>query len=749
MLLKSLRLFVLIYTFFFAFPSFGQQEIEVISSENNEPIPFARVDVFANKTLIFNVRTDDRGVFRIPFSKLQGNKPLLIRITAYGFEIFEDTLHTLPSSRCPLNPLVKAVDEVVVTGQLASTSSENAIQKIRVIDRKIIEAKGAVNLKDVLQNEMNIRISQDQILGSGMSLQGMSSENVKILIDGVPIIGRLDGNIDLSQINLANIERIEIVEGPSSVSYGTNALAGTINLITKKNPKPGKEFQLNSYYETVGNYNVDGRFSLNYKKHRFSISGGRNFFDGWKAGDPFLEFPQKKIADSTRFKSWKPKEQFQAEIQYSYQFKRTLISPFASFFFEEMTNRGYPRAPHQITAFDDYYRTFRNNQGIQFVRFLNEKYKIQGVVAHNYFERKKNTFLKDLTNLESQLSPNDSDQDTSVFRTWMSRATFSKSRAEAKLNYEVGYDVNLDIAKGKRIESGKKEMQDYALFSTFEWNLRKNFIIRPAVRVAYNSVYKASIIPSINTKWKVKHSNFRMSYARGFRAPSLKELYMDFVDVNHNIIGNSNLKAEKSHHVQGWWNLQLNEDSKWTKNLEVNGFYQFVNQKISMAQDVSELNYSYFNLDEFESTGAQFRFEIKNEFVHSNLGFNLNGTRSSYTTRDFAFTPEFVGNISYLWKKPALNFSLFYKYTGRVQSYLKQEDGAIFTFRQASYSMLDFNLQRFFWKKRISIALGGKNMLNVTTIATSAVATGAHTASGNATPIGWGRSFYVRISFTF
>ena len=68
-----------------------------------------------------------------------------------------------------------------------------------------------------------------------MSVQGLSGENVKILIDGVPVVGRLNGNVDLSQINLTNIERVEIVEGPLSVNYGTNALAGTINLITKKN----------------------------------------------------------------------------------------------------------------------------------------------------------------------------------------------------------------------------------------------------------------------------------------------------------------------------------------------------------------------------------------------------------------------------------------------------------------------------------------------------------------------------------
>merc|ERR1711965_356759 len=97
----------------------------------------------------------------------------------------------------------------------------------------------AVTLKDVLVNQNNIRVAQDNVLGSSMSLQGMSGQNIKILIDGIPVIGRLNGNIDISQINLNTIERIEIIEGPLSVNYGTDALAGTINLISQKNKKNG------------------------------------------------------------------------------------------------------------------------------------------------------------------------------------------------------------------------------------------------------------------------------------------------------------------------------------------------------------------------------------------------------------------------------------------------------------------------------------------------------------------------------
>ena len=97
------------------------------------------------------------------------------------------------------------------------------------------------NLANIIEKELNIKLSEDNLLGSSLSIQGVSGQNVKILIDNIPVIGRLNGNIDISQISLNNIEKIEIVEGPLSTVYGTDALAGTINLITKKNSDEKKK----------------------------------------------------------------------------------------------------------------------------------------------------------------------------------------------------------------------------------------------------------------------------------------------------------------------------------------------------------------------------------------------------------------------------------------------------------------------------------------------------------------------------
>ena len=181
----------------------------------------------------------------------------------------------------------KDLDEVVVTGQLNPTAKNNAIQDIIIINNKTIKSNLFNNLGDLIKYQSNFTLSNDNILGSSILMQGVSGQNVKILIDGIPVIGRLNGNIDVSQINLSNIDKIEIIKGPLSVNYGSDALAGTINLISKKVISNKLNFSFKNYYETVGIYNLDFAINFGYKKHKFSSIFQRNFFSGWSKNDAF------------------------------------------------------------------------------------------------------------------------------------------------------------------------------------------------------------------------------------------------------------------------------------------------------------------------------------------------------------------------------------------------------------------------------------------------------------------------------
>ncbi len=366
---------------------------------------------------------------------------------------------------------------------------------------KKIKAMGAQNLRDVLSNELNIRLSQDNVLGSSMSLQGISGQNVKILVDGVPVTGRLNGSIDISQINMNNVERIEIIEGPLSVSYGTDALGGTINIITQKTQKETIEVSSNNYYESNGQYNFTGKMGYHKGKEIITLSGGRNYFDGWRANDKPFHIEEKRIADSLRYKSWKPKEQYFGTLYYGHYFQKIKFGYTGDYFYEQVTNRGLPRLPYYESAFDDYYNTHRINNSLNLAGQVNKKYYVNVLAAYNHFKRIKNTYYKDLTTLDQFLTENEKDQDTSIFNTIMSRGSISSTKDSSKINFELGYDINHETAVGIRIENKQQQISDYALFSSAEYKPFSKMIIRPGLRVIYNTAYKAPLVPSVNIKY--------------------------------------------------------------------------------------------------------------------------------------------------------------------------------------------------------------------------------------------------------
>ena len=723
------------------------QDTLYIKDEAGKAVPFAQVVIQTPDAKKINyVQSNESGVLVVPNSLYLNGQRLIITINIDGFHREADTISKGKNHQIQLKTNAKDISEVVITGQLGAASLTASTNKVKLIDRATIDAKGAVNLRDLLQNELNIRVSQDQILGSGMSMLGIGGEGVKILIDGVPLIGRQNGNIDLSQINLSNVERVEIVEGPLSTNYGSNAMAGTINLITKKPKNKGYDINLGAFYETVGNYNLNLGLTSRIKNHSVSAYAARNFFDGWTPGDQWIEFPKKEVADSGRFQQWKMKEQYLGGLKYSYRFKKIELIPSLDLFCEKIVNRGYPRAPYQISAFDDDYVTNRQNSGLEIIAWLKTNLKLDVQLNYSNYKRIKNSYLTDLTTLDRKLLAS-SEQDTSRFVLYFNRVTLTRNKMDKKFNYELGYDINLEEGFGSRIENRRKEIGDYALFGTFNWAPWTWLNLKPGLRFTYNSLYKEAFMPALNVKLGKKKHILRGSIASGFRSPSIKELYMEFVDINHNIHGNPDLKPEIANHVQGWYNFSW-EPKKLTFGFELSGYYQDIHNRISLSQSADGVNYSYFNIDQFYARGIQSLVKIGQKQWNVSAGFNYIGTASNYSDGRYAYSPELVSNLSLQLKNGTTRFSAFYKYTGKVVAYFVNEDASITQQFISDYQLLDLQVQQLFLKKSLSVSLGAKNLLNVTNInAGSGTAGGAHISNTGTAPIAWGRSFYLNITY--
>lgn len=718
----------------------AQNSIKLISAQDGSPIFGAHV-AFVHGNNKFYCTTDQNGICTFKVDTITYN----VTITHLSYEtINRDIKIQSGENIIKMSPSTGYLKTVEIVSNFVPQGEENSVQKVLVIDSKRIEAQGAVSLEQVLSNDLNIRLSKDNILGSTLTMGGVGGENIKILVDGVPIIGRLNGSVDLSQINMQNVERIEVIQGPASVQYGTNALGGVINIITKKPKKNSIQTGVNLFYETVGRYNADAFFGFSKKKHQFRIDGGRYFFDGFN-----------KDTLSGRTLQWKPKRQVFGGLSYGYTFGGLTLRYQGNYFHEKVENKGAPIAPFNMGALDEEYITQRYSNAIFLNGYVKPKRHIDITVAHSGFIRERDQFAKNLVTLERK----GVDSTFDSFMQIMSRGTYTYVSSSEKLTVQAGYDIAHDWGKGLRIKDGGQNIGDYAFFTSAEYTAWKKLTFKPGFRYGYNTRFKAPPIPSFSLMYKPhKYITMRATWSRGFRAPDIKELYFEFIDINHYLIGNENLKAERSDNVNFLFTMKLNKE-KYAFSFEPGFFYNNIRDRITLAYTDSTAMggqpiYRNINIGKFQSMGVT----LNTTFNYKNLSLLLGGALvgvnteldASVPTPDtYLLSPEGRFNASYSVPKWKASASLFYKYTGK-NPFFFESNGEIVQGRIADYHTLDVSITKSFFKESLILSVYGKNLFNVTNILQSgASSTGAHSSGGGSMPLNYGRTFAVSVKYIF
>jgi outer membrane receptor for ferrienterochelin and colicins len=641
----------------------------------------------------------------------------------------------------------KILEELTVTGSYQATGISKSVNAVRIISIEKLKILGVQTVGEALKFQANIRLQQDNVLGTGLTMQGVSGENVKILLDGMPITGRQNGNIDLSQLNINAIERIEIVEGPLSVQYGTNALAGTINIITKKAPSKNIDFQVNTYYETVGTFNLATSFGWRNDKQSLMVSAGRNFFNGWTPetvadGETTTLLPQQTINE--RFQEWKPKLQYFSDVHYGLKLGDTKLSYVGNFLNEYIINKGRPLLPYRENAFDDTYKTQRYLNGFTVSKPVGATGQANLMVSYSQYNRMKNTYYRDLVRLTEVLTENEGDQDTSRFDLITARGTFAKTKGK-KLNFETGFDFNIENGTGLRLRENGQTIGDYAAFLSTEWKITEGLTVRPGLRASYNTSYATPLIPSLNVRWALNDAwTWRVSYGSGFRSPSLKELYFYFVDINHNIRGNEKLVAEKSNNFNSVLTFKKSTD-KTVYKFEASSFFNDIENLITLAILKGGQNeYGYVNIGRLKTLGGQFYGETVFNNLTLGAGMAYMQRQNVFNNENFkAGTYEGRANVQYNIPKYGWSFNAWYKYSGQQLGYVLNEDRKVTPTFIGAYSMADAGLSKKFNKSKILVTTGIKNVFNVKNIQSQLVSSGHSSSSGNS-PLAMGRFFFTK-----
>lgn len=737
--------------------SFAQQglRITVVDRGSGEVLPFAYVNVYAlpNRSMETTVQSNENGVATV----VPQSYPCELEVSLLGYDKATKSIYSAPANTSIVIYLTQkfaSVDQVVVTGNSQPIRMKDALSVYRVIPKAQIKAQGAVTLEDIMKNQLNMRVGNDAVLGSSLNMQGMSGDKVKILVDGIPLNGREGGNIDLGQINLNNVERIEMIQGPMSVVYGTDALGGVINIITKKEKKP-LAINFGTYYESLGKYNFDGSASFRVKdRHQVTVGGGRNFFQGWKYIDSPIVYGNEVLVTERNF-LFNPKEQYLGNFAYRYTAPSGFQASFTSDYVdEEIVDRGNPIKwnPSEAIAKDNYYNTKRSMNRLALQGKLGKSGRWTMQNGYMLYHRKRNVYVKDLVSLNENLSTGIGDQDTSSFKDVYLRGSYSNN--VKKLNYTVGYDVNLQYATSGKIEDGAQNLHDYALYTNFSYSLLKDKLTAQAgLRGAINTVYDPPIIPSVNLLYKpVEKLQVRASYAKGFRAPSLKERYHTFIDANHFIIGSDTLQAESSHHIQASASYQVYENKSDYLQFILTGFYNDVTNGIMLVPmdpaDPNNINRTYGNLARSRNSIASFQTDGQFSDLHFQLGYSYSYFLAEKGFYDAFPASEVTANLRYAIRKFDMNLNAFYKYNGRRPILSTGTDGkAYYSGEQQGYSLLDVSLEKNFWDKRIQLVVGMKNVLDVQQINTTVSNGGSSSGGGHGTTAG-GINLVPRSIFT-
>jgi outer membrane receptor for ferrienterochelin and colicins len=578
-------------------------------------------------------------------------------------------------------------------------------------------------------------------MGAGMTMNGMGGQQVKYLLDGVPIVGRLDGNIDLGQLSLVNVDRIEIVNGPMSGAYGTDAAGGVINIITEKSVDHPFETTAAASYESSGRY--DTQIYAGIQKNRSSVRASfeRFYFDGWAPDDV------------SRDVLWNPKEQYGGQLTFRQAGNHGVWGLNSSVGQETLKDKGAARiSPYEAYAFDKVYTTTRSTQQLYVDQSIARKARISGSLSYVYWQRIRNTYRKDLVTLDQTTVAGLEEQDTNRIHSIHARATYSVPSDNEKWSWLFGTENSLSYFTGKRINGQEANEGDYALFASAEWSPINKIQLKPAIRYGYHTGFETPLIPSLALRYEISNKTIaRLSYGRGFRAPSIKERYLFFVDVNHNVRGNENLQPEDSHNFYGSIDYGFVFSNNRKLLLVAKGFHNQINNVILLAQPESTSNlYTYVNGTSSTVGGAGLQSKWTQKRISIGAHWTVTGTESSFITGSapMNYVHEFGADAGVQIGQRGLMLNLFFKHNGKSTGYVLNADNSLSAYDNQSYNLLDITFSKPFWNKRIQVSGGIKNLMNVTDV-NATIQGSAHNDGSGTVAIGTGRTAFAKLTIHF
>ena len=639
------------------FPNYGKGQSFIVSGiviTEEGPASYANVGVPGSA---YGTLVNEEGLFSLELP--YGNYQLKISLLGYleqQVEIEVNQNIQIPTKE--LIPSAIGLDEVVVTGSMRATFLKDSPIKVEVVKGKQVEtflpsASSSVVEAIQLVNGVQEVVACGVCFTNSISINGLPGPYTAVLLDGTPMYGNLASVYSLNGLPSQIIDQIEVIKGPSSTLYGSEAVAGVINIITKD---PGAQPLVSADVMGTTHSEVFANLAI---APRIGVAKGYIGFNYALLPD-FEDFNADGFGDAINLDRYSLFTKWEMPIG-----KATSLTVAGKAYMEDRRNGV------ETYLADRNYRTLRGNDSIYGESILTDRYELLGTLRF-----KPSTGLK----LDFSLSSHDQDSyygaDHYVATQRIAFSNFTWGKQWKKHYFLSGITQRYQYYDDNTVATQLADRQYIpGIFLQDEWS-SNSWTILAGMRLDHYQAHGLILAPRLNIRAKVSDwTSIRMNFGTGFRIVNLFTEDHAFVTGQRTVEVTEALQPERSYNTS----LNFNHIFVWGNtqgSIDVDGFYTYFLNKIVPDYDTPG-KIIYANTDGHAiSRGIGVTFNQQIGRFSYQLGANWQDVSQTepdeneeLITSAIEFAPRWSGvaMVNWLWKKAGLEFAYSATITGPMQ----------------------------------------------------------------------------------
>jgi outer membrane receptor for ferrienterochelin and colicins len=594
----------------------------IVDAATGRALDGAQLTVITNADTL-HARTDANGAWQLEIASAEA---VTLRARMLGYAPRELTVpgtgDAATDPRSPaverslvfrLTPVPVSLDAVVVSAARREQRLADAVVTTEIISHSDIERSGASDVASALLEHTGIQIDGGVPTGTGVQLQGFGEERVLVLLDGQPLEGRVNGNFDISRLPASMVERVEVVKGPQSTLFGSDAMGGVVNIITRSPVGAPAAGTLSLTAGSFGRRDASAAIAGSNGRFGYSLDGGYRYQD---------LTPGFSDDDYTRSKRWN------GRLRASYS-----ISP-------ELTLES------SILAIDDDQRYRTGATNFQFAdneqrgarigaTWKRGSHSLTPLLYHSRFEHLSRS--SDTPKPLSDSGSRDLQELTKLDLIYSGNLDWTTVDAGLELKRERLTADRLRDAKSRSLDA----IEPYVQLTIG----RGPFSVVPGVRMSWNEEWGRTMTPRLAALYRPLPSlAVRASVARGFRAPGFKELYLDYANpqAGYAVHGNPDLRPESS--INTMLGVEWAGQSLYAR---ATGFHNdFRNFIETFMLDGQPGVFSYGNIASGRTDGVELETGATAGRARIEAGYAFLSTRDDATGQELLGRPRHSGRLS-------------------------------------------------------------------------------------------------------